>query len=319
MPHAEHSSGTDLSAGDPRSDGTQSDGPGGDGPNRTGAGWTPSGQNPSGENLPRQNPSGQNPSSRNRPRQTDPLPPPADRADLHRAARRLIAPLGGPGDPASWGALPFFTETDAAGETPWTRLYAKLCAAPDWQPAAEHIFRALELTPRPRCRVVILGQDPYHTPGRAQGLAFSFPPGERPRDSLKNILAELATDEPASSTGRTKTDGDLAGWARQGVLLLNTVLTVPVSQANGHKGWGWERLTVEILSATAGDGPRAFLVWGGAAQKLCARLPREGHLFLESPHPSPLSVHRGFFGSRPFSRTNRWLAGQGLAPVDWSA
>jgi uracil-DNA glycosylase len=112
-------------------------------------------------------------------------------------------------------------------------------------------------------RVVILGQDPYPTPGRATGLAFSFPPGQPPRDSLRNILAELAAD-----TGQTRADGDLTGWARQGVLLLNTVLTVPPGQANGHKGWGWEALAAQVLSATAADGPRAFLLWGAPAQRL---------------------------------------------------
>src|SRR5690606_219567 len=109
-------------------------------------------------------------------------------------------------------------------------------------------------------RVVILGQDPYHTPGRATGLAFSFPPGQPPRDSLRNILAELATD-----TGAIKPDGDLSAWAEQGVLLLNPVLTVPIGQAQGHKSLGWQALTQEILAATASDGPRAFVLWGGPA------------------------------------------------------
>lgn len=211
-----------------------------------------------------------------------------------------------PPPPASWSDLRFFRED-------WPALWQRLAARPDWQPQPQAIFRALELTPRDQVKVVILGQDPYPTKGRAQGLAFSFPPQAEPRDSLRNILRELASD-----TGALKRDGDLSAWARQGVLLLNTILTVPVGQAYGHKGWGWEKLTAEILEAVASDGPKAFLLWGKPAQKLCAKLPRAGHLFLEDPHPSPLSAHRGFFGSRPFSRINHWLVAQGRSAVDWA-
>lgn len=212
-----------------------------------------------------------------------------------------------PEPPESWASLPFFT-------TRWPALWTRLAATPGWQPEPQAIFRALALTPRPQVRVVILGQDPYHTPGRATGLAFSFPKDTPPRDSLRNILAELAAD-----TGQTKPDGDLTPWAQQGVLLLNTALTVPVGQANGHKSLGWQPLVTEILQATASDGPRAFLLWGNPAQKLCATLPPAGHLFLTSPHPSPLSAHRGFFGSRPFSAINRWLTAKGEPAIDWSA
>ncbi|GGE09687.1 Uracil-DNA glycosylase [Gemmobacter megaterium] len=212
-----------------------------------------------------------------------------------------------PEPPAAWAHLPFFA-------TQWPALWDRLAANPGWQPAPEAIFRALALTPPDAARVVILGQDPYHTPGRATGLAFGFPPGTPPRDSLRNILTEVATD-----TGHVAPSADLTGWARQGVLLLNTVLTVPVGQANGHKGWGWEPLVAQILSHLATTAPRAFLLWGAPAQKLCAKLPRDGHLFVESPHPSPLAAYRGFFGSRPFSATNRWLAAQGLSEIDWSA
>ena len=210
-----------------------------------------------------------------------------------------------PAPPETWADLPFFT-------THWPALRTRLATAPDWQPADP--FRALRLTSRATTRVVILGQDPYPTPGRATGLAFSFPKGERPRHSLQNILTELASD-----IGQTKADGDLTTWADQGVLLLNTALTVPLNQANGHKGWGWEPLITQILTALAADGPKAFLLWGAPAQALCARLPRDSHLFLHSPHPSPLSAHRGFFGSRPFSTTNRWLIAQGQPPIDWAA
>lgn len=212
-----------------------------------------------------------------------------------------------PEPPESWSTLPFFTDGR------WETLWRKLETLPDWQPGPAAIFRALALTPREKVRVVILGQDPYPTPGRATGLAFSFPPGQPPRDSLRNILAEVASD-----TGQVKADGDLTGWAEQGVLLLNPVLTVPVGQSHGHKALGWQTLTTEILAATAIDGPRTFILWGAPAQKLCTRLPRDGHLFLESPHPSPLSAHRGFFGSRPFSRANQWLAARGSPEIDWS-
>lgn len=206
--------------------------------------------------------------------------------------------------PPTWATLPFFTSD-------WPTLRARLNAAPAWQPADP--FRALRLTPRDKTRVVILGQDPYPTPGRATGLAFSFPRGQPPRDSLKNILAELASD-----TGDCKSDGDLTAWATQGVLLLNTVLTVPMSTSNGHKGWGWEPLITQILHATATDGPRAFVLWGAPAQKLTANLPRANHLFLASPHPSPLSAYRGFFGSRPFTAINTWLVAQSQPAIDWS-
>lgn len=212
-----------------------------------------------------------------------------------------------PAPPESWAGLPFFSNR-------WPALWQRLHARHDWQPAPEAIFRALELTPRPAARVVILGQDPYPTPGRATGLAFGFPPGLAPRDSLRNILREVADD-----IGHRPASGDLSPWARQGVLLLNTVLTVPVGQANGHKGWGWEALAREVLEATAADGPRAFLLWGLPAQRLAAGLPDRGHLVLASPHPSPLSVHRGFFGSRPFGAVNRWLASRGEPPIDWCA
>jgi uracil-DNA glycosylase len=208
-----------------------------------------------------------------------------------------------PAPPDDWANLPFFSGL-------WPDLRSRLEAAPDWQPADP--FRALRLTPRAACRVVILGQDPYPTPGRATGLAFDFPPAERPRDSLRNIFTEVQAD-----LGQPPPD-DLSGWARQGVLLLNTVLTVPLGEPHGHKGWGWETLVLQVLNALAVEAPRAFVLWGGAAQRLCADLPRKGHLFVQSAHPSPLSARRGFFGSRPFSRVNDWLVAQGQPRVDWA-
>lgn len=208
--------------------------------------------------------------------------------------------------PEGWADLQFFRDD-------WPGLRARLAALPDWQPAPDRMFRALALTPPDAVRAVILGQDPYPTPGRATGLAFSFPPGERPRDSLKNILAELHAD-----LGITRPDGDLAGWARQGVLLLNTALTVPLGQPGGHRALGWDRLVAQVLARVARR-PAAFLLWGAPARKAAQpHLDPARHLILTAPHPSPLSAHRGFFGSRPFSATNAWLGAQGLTAVDWS-
>ena len=211
-----------------------------------------------------------------------------------------------PEPPASWVDLPFFGDD-------WPALWERLQALPDWQPAPDAIFRALSLTPRQSVRVVILGQDPYPTRGRATGLAFGFPTGEAPRDSLRNILAEMQAD-----TGQ-QANPTLEGLARQGVLLLNTALTVPVGQPQGHAKLGWGKLVDQVLAAVAGDGPRAFILWGAPAQSRCKALPRDGHLFIETPHPSPLSAYRGFFGSRPFSRVNDWLRARGQAPIDWGA
>ena len=210
-----------------------------------------------------------------------------------------------PALPPGWSDLPFFTRE-------WPRLWQRLLAAPDWQPAPDRLFRALALTPPERVRVVILGQDPYPTPGRATGLAFAFPKTETPRDSLKNILRELETD-----LGIRRAHGDLSGWAGQGVLLLNTALSVPLGQPDGHRGWGWQGLTAQVL-ARAAMRPTAFVLWGAKAQAAIAPDPTR-HLVLKAPHPSPLAAHRGFFGSRPFSAVNRWLASRGEGPIDWSA
>lgn len=212
-----------------------------------------------------------------------------------------------PAPPEGWADLPFFA-------TDWPALWDRLARAPAWAPAPDRIFRALAACPPGVARVVILGQDPYHTPGRATGLAFSFPPGAPPRDSLRNILTELRAD-----TGIIRADGDLSGWAAQGVLMLNAVLTVPIGQPGGHAGWGWEVLVRQVLSRAAAARPLAFLLWGGPAQKLAGNPDPARHLVLTAPHPSPLSAHRGFFGARPFSAVNRWLSARGETPIDWSA
>lgn len=182
-----------------------------------------------------------------------------------------------------------------------------------YPPAGEE-FTALELTPPERVRAVILGQDPYHGPGQAHGLAFSVRPGVPPPPSLVNIFKELRGDLGIEPPGH----GHLAEWAREGVLLLNAVLTVRAGAANSHKGRGWERLTDAIIRAvSAGPSPAAFLLWGAPAQKKAALVDEARHAVLRAAHPSPLSAHKGFFGSRPFSRANAALAERGRPPLDW--
>lgn len=241
-----------------------------------------------------------------------PAPPGGPAAPLDKGptlTRPAATPPDRPAPPAGWQDLRFWS----AG---WPALWDRLAAAPEpWQPRPPALFRALALTPPGAVRAVILGQDPYPTAGRATGLAFAFPPGAAPRDSLRNILAELAADR-----GVGRRDGDLSGWARQGVLLLNAVLTVPVGRPGGHRGWGWEALVAEVLAAVAARGPCAFLLWGGPAQRLARpHLADPRHLVVETPHPSPLSAHRGFLGSRPFGRLDAWLAARGEPPIDWGA
>ena len=182
-------------------------------------------------------------------------------------------------------------------------------------PAPEQTFRALELTAPEHARVLILGQDPYPTPGHAHGLAFSVPSGVRPPASLRNIFTELQTDlgVPAPVTGC------LEPWARQGVLLLNTALTVRAGASNSHAGRGWERLTDAVIRVLADKRTRVvFVLWGAHAQRKAALVDGGRHAILTAPHPSPLSAHRGFFGSRPFSRINAELVAGGQAPIDWS-
>ena len=181
-------------------------------------------------------------------------------------------------------------------------------------PAAEDIFNAFEFTPLSEVKVVILGQDPYHNVGQAHGLCFSVKPDVAIPPSLVNIYQELHDD-----LGCTVPDnGYLVKWAKQGVMLLNTVLTVRAHAANSHRGIGWEEFTdaaIKILNQQ--DRPMVFILWGRPAQAKKAMLNNPKHLILEAPHPSPLSAHRGFFGSKPFSKTNAFLEANGLAPIDW--
>ena len=183
-------------------------------------------------------------------------------------------------------------------------------------PPREELFTSFELTPPEAVRVVILGQDPYHEPGQAHGLAFSVRRGVKLPPSLRNIYQELESDLGISPAK----DGDLSAWARQGVLLLNTVLTVESGKANSHKSFGWQRFTDAVLAACAGlPQPVAFVLWGGQAQKKAPLLEGSAapRLILQSAHPSPLSSYRGFFGSRPFSQINAFLRENGEAEIDW--
>lgn len=183
-------------------------------------------------------------------------------------------------------------------------------------PPKEDLFSAFALTPPQAVRVVILGQDPYHEPGQAHGLAFSVREGVKLPPSLVNIYKEREADVGVAMTQ----NGDLTHWARQGVLLLNTVLTVEKGKANSHKDFGWQQFTDEVVAAVARlPQPVAFVLWGAQAQKKAAvaaasEFPR---LVLSSPHPSPLSSYRGFFGSKPFSQINAFLQANSEAPIQW--
>ena len=182
-------------------------------------------------------------------------------------------------------------------------------------PPAGQIFRALDLCPLDRVRVVILGQDPYHGPGQAEGLAFSVPPGIAVPPSLVNIKREIADDlgRPSIITG-----GELLPWVEQGVLLLNTTLTVRSGEAASHQGLGWETFTDAVIQLVSQRCDHVvFLLWGSPARRKAAMIDATRHCILEAPHPSPLSAHRGFFGCRHFSRVNAYLQQQGLAPIQW--
>ncbi|WP_312487401.1 uracil-DNA glycosylase [Sphingomonas sp.] len=198
----------------------------------------------------------------------------------------------------------FLAEERAAGE----RIFPR---PTEW-------FRALDLTPLDQVRVVILGQDPYHGEGQAHGLAFSVQPGVRPPPSLVNIYKEMATDLGIAPPGH----GLLDHWARQGVLLLNSVLTVRMGQAASHQGRGWERFTDAVIRAVAAKPePVVFVLWGAYAQKKAGFVREMGagrHCVLTSVHPSPLSARGGFFGSKPFSRANDFLVEHGQPPIDWA-
>lgn len=181
-------------------------------------------------------------------------------------------------------------------------------------PAPDDIFNAFAFTPLSKVKVVILGQDPYHEPGQAHGLCFSVKPEVAIPPSLVNIYQELREDCGCYIPN----NGYLKKWADQGVMLLNTVLTVQAHAANSHRNIGWEEFTdAAIRALNEQDRPIVFILWGRPAQSKKAMLNNPQHLILEAPHPSPLSAYRGFFGSRPFSKTNNFLKEHGLDPIDW--
>lgn len=214
-----------------------------------------------------------------------------------------------PPDLPGWQGLSFWRQG-------WPQVAAALAAdSRQVLPPEPLRFAALRALRPDQVRVVILGQDPYPTPGHAHGHAFSTAPDVRPLPrSLSNIFKEMQAD-----IGSAPSTGDLRAWAAQGVLLLNTALTVPAGEAGGHARIGWRALTAEILASLAASGPRAFVLWGKPAQKLGAEaITGPGHRILRAAHPSPLSAARGFYGSRPFSTINTWLAARGAAPVDWT-
>lgn len=214
--------------------------------------------------------------------------------------------------------------------TDWNPLLRDQFALPYWKelqdfvagerarhevfPPADQVFAALHLTSLQATRVVILGQDPYHGPNQAHGLCFSVRPGVRVPPSLQNIHKELTADLGIPSPNH----GNLQDWAQQGVLLLNTTLTVRCAEAASHQGKGWETFTDRVLRVVSDkDHPVVFILWGASARKKKALLDLERHVVIESAHPSPLSAHNGFFGSRPFSRANAALNAAGLEPIDW--
>ncbi len=181
-------------------------------------------------------------------------------------------------------------------------------------PPGAHWFAALDTTPFEQVKVVILGQDPYHGPTQAHGLCFSVPPGVPQPPSLVNIFKELHSDLGLDAPAH----GCLKHWAEQGVLLLNATLTVIAGQAGSHQGQGWETFTDRVIEVLNEQRQHlVFILWGSYAQKKGSIIDERRHCVIRSPHPSPLSAHRGFFGSKPFSRTNAYLQGHGIEPVDW--
>ncbi|WP_274651805.1 uracil-DNA glycosylase [Paenibacillus humicola] len=203
--------------------------------------------------------------------------------------------------------LPYYRELRAE----LARRYRSSTVYPDMR----HIFNALHYTGYEEVKVVIIGQDPYHGPGQAHGLSFSVQPGVKAPPSLQNIFKELRDDLGSPIPDH----GCLVSWAKQGVLLLNNVLTVQAGQAASHQGLGWERFTDAVIAAlNEREKPLVFILWGRHAQEKAASIDTSRHCVIASAHPSPFAAHRGFFGSRPFSRANEFLKKTGSQPIDWT-
>lgn len=213
------------------------------------------------------------------------------------------------GIPQEWSGLEFFKNS-------WRGIEDKLNELEDWLPGQDLIFRALDLLPPEDVRVIILGQDPYPTAGHPNGLAFSVNANVDPLPAtLRNIFCELR-----SEFGATPRTGDLSFWAKQGVLLLNTSLSVMPGQPQAHANWGWEKLAQEAARQAKRERPVAFILWGQEAKRAMKGIPTERDLVIESSHPSPLSANKGnpaFMGSKPFSKVNAWLKERNEAPVNW--
>jgi uracil-DNA glycosylase len=227
----------------------------------------------------------------------------------------LTAVMPWPPLPESWQASlqPEFDAAYMQGLTSF--LQAEQNAGKSVYPQRAYWFRALELTPLERVRAVIIGQDPYHGPDQAHGLCFSVPNAVRPPPSLVNIYKELESD-----LGITRCPhGNLEHWARQGVLLLNSVLTVAAGQPASHSKRGWEKFTDAVIRAVNDRAdPAVFLIWGKYAQEKAAIVDADKHLVLTAAHPSPLAAYTGFFGCRHFSQTNAFLSARNLQPIDWA-
>lgn len=211
-----------------------------------------------------------------------------------------------------WRTLPFFAE--GAADAVAAKVDARIASGAQVLPPPEHIFTSLSLTPLHRVKVMILGQDPYPTRGDSHGLAFSYRGPRRLPASLRVIFDELSAD---LGIPRPRT-GDLSPWAEQGVLCINTALTVEEGSAGAHLKFGWQALADEAMAAISAHQPAVvFLLWGNAARKRAVLVDRAKHLVLESGHPSPLNRLNDFRGTKPFSRANAWLAERGLEPIDW--
>jgi uracil-DNA glycosylase len=231
-------------------------------------------------------------------------------APLASSYRDAVAAFMARGD--AWSSLPFFI--DGGAQAAAEKVDARARAGAHVLPAPAQLFAALEATPLEAVKAVILGQDPYPTPGDAHGLAFSVERGTKLPPSLANIFKELESDlgiaRPAA--------GNLTPWAQRGVLLLNPCLTVEAGQAGCHRRLGWERLADEVIAAvSAAPRPAVFILWGNDARARRTMIDQEKHLVIESAHPSPLSARNGFFGSKPFSRANTFLQDKGRGEIDW--
>jgi uracil-DNA glycosylase len=236
----------------------------------------------------------------------------ADPATTAGPIAHALADFRFSGGSVGWRDLPFFTE--GLADEVAARVDARIAAGAHVLPPPPAIFTGLRLTPLDRVKAVILSQDPYPTPGDAHGLAFSYRGPRRLPASLRIIFDELVTDLGLPRPSQ----GDLTPWAQQGVLLINTALTVEAGQAGAHLKFGWSALADQAVAAVSAHRPGAvFLLWGGPARKRALLIDRAKHLVVESGHPSPLNRLNDFRGTRPFSRANAWLKEKGIEPIDW--